>query len=96
MKVRTGFAFTDEELRTIRAAINRGGKATRKEALVFIDRAVRDAMKDAPAPKPVRKRAAKPEPTITPKETPEQERERLRRQRDRIAKFYGHQTGGAA
>lgn len=51
MTVKTRFNFTDEEVRTIRAAIGRGGKATRKECVVFIDRAVRTALAAAPEPK---------------------------------------------
>ena len=45
MKVRAAFMLTEIELRTIRAAHGRGGKATRKECVTFIDRAVRDALK---------------------------------------------------
>lgn len=54
MKVRTAFTLSDDDLRSIRAAHGRGGKATRKECLTFIDRAVRDAIQAAPTPKPAR------------------------------------------
>lgn len=54
MKVRTGFTFDDEQLRSVRAAIGRGGKATRKECLTFIDRAVRTALDAAPTPRRAR------------------------------------------
>ena len=58
MKVRTAFTFTETELRTLRAALGRGGVATRKECLTFIDRAVRTAIDAAPTPKAKRRSAA--------------------------------------
>jgi len=68
MKVRTVFTFEELQLRTIRAALGRGGKATRKECVTFIDRAVRAALDKAPEAKPARakllKAAPKPRPTI--------------------------------
>ena len=56
MKVKTGFMFEEADLRRIRASVGRGGIATRSECRIFIDRAVREALKDAPEPKPARKR----------------------------------------
>jgi len=55
MKVRTVFTFEELQLRTIRAALGRGGKATRKECVTFIDRAVRAALDKAPNPKPAKR-----------------------------------------
>lgn len=51
MKVKFLFSFDEPQLRQIRAAIGRGGVATRKECVVFIDRAVRAAIDAAPTPK---------------------------------------------
>lgn len=99
MKVRYAVNFEEHDLRTIRAAIGRGGKATRKECAIFIDRAVRDAVKRAPEPKPARAKTPKTEKPMTRQltdETPEQERARLSAERDRIARQFGHQTSGKA
>lgn len=51
MKVRAAFTFTPDQLGRIRAAHGRGGKATRKECVTFIDRAVHAALSAAPEPK---------------------------------------------
>lgn len=56
MQIRTKFTLDETDLRTIRASIGRGGKASRKECVVFIDRAVRTAIEKAPAPKAKRAR----------------------------------------
>jgi hypothetical protein len=61
MKVRVAFSFEETQLRTIRAAIGRGGRATRNECVVFINRAVTKAIEAAPEPKPARKKATKVE-----------------------------------
>lgn len=60
MKVRTGFNFSDSDLRAVRASIGRGGRATRRECLTFIDRVVREAIERTPEPRPRRQRASKP------------------------------------
>jgi hypothetical protein len=59
MRVNHAFEFSDDTLRTIRAALGRGGAATRKECRVFIARAVEAALKAAPTPKPKRAKVAK-------------------------------------
>lgn len=88
MKVRAAFTFDDLALRTVRAAHGRGGKATRKECIVFIDRAVSEALKRAPDPKPARvkrPRASKPAGFTPPgSETSEE----ARAARERIRKLY--------
>lgn len=61
MKVRAAFQFDEVQLRTIRASIGRGGRATRKECAVFINRAVSKALDAAPDPKPVRRKVKKVE-----------------------------------
>lgn len=94
MKVRYAVNLEEHDLRSIRAAIGCGGKATRKECVTFIDRAVRKAIKDAPDPKPARTRQPKPAPAVKTVETPEQEHERLSAERDSIARKFGHQTTG--
>ena len=88
MKVNTSFAFTDEQLRTIRAALGRGGAATRKECRYFIERAVEAALKSAPEPKPKRR----PVPKVTVKVqmtlTEAQEAAEWREKREKIRKMY--------
>lgn len=63
MKVRTAFTFEDRTLRTIRAALGRGGVATRKDCVTFIERAVAQALAGAPTPKPARTK--RPTPVVT-------------------------------
>lgn len=89
MKVRCAFSFTDEQLRTVRAAHGRGGKATRKECMTFVDRAVAAAFKAAPEPRPVRKRRPKPEPPppLAPL-TDDEERAAAVAARNKIAAMY--------
>jgi hypothetical protein len=84
MKVRVVFELDDGALRTIRASYKRGGKATRKESVLFINRAVATAMAAAPDPAPVRKRRPKPAPAAPAPDLPEGTKEaetiaRLRR-----------------
>ena len=67
MKVRTAFEFSDAQLRTIRAAHGRGGKATRKESVGFVLRAVEAALKAAPEAKPARR----PKPVVVTAPAPE-------------------------
>lgn len=83
MKVCTAFQFDETQLRTVRAAHGRGGKATREECRTFIDRAIRTALDDAPTPKPARVKREKPTP-VAPVVRDE------RKERDRIARAYGH------
>lgn len=93
MKVRVVFELDDVALRTVRAAYNRRGKATRKESVLFINRAVAEALKAAPDPAPVRKRRPKPAPAAPVAPLPEgaKEAETIARLR-RLYKL----TGGAA
>lgn len=89
MKVIAHFNFSNEQLRTVRAAHGRGGKATRKECLTFLDRALAAALKAAPDPRPVRKRLPKPEPKPAPAPvTPDEERAAAIAARDKIAAMY--------
>lgn len=87
MKVVFKRTFDDLALRTIRAAIGRGGRASRKECLTFIDRAISDALRAAPDPKPKRTPRPKGETfVVKPVETPEE----VKAARDRIRKIYKH------
>lgn len=96
MKVRTGFNFDDGQLRTIRAAVGRGGVATRRECVTFIDRAVRDALAKAPDPRPARKRAPKAEPPAPePVLTDDQERQQAIARRDKIRRLFRVNPEGA-
>jgi hypothetical protein len=94
MTVIVRFSFGEDALRTVRAAIGRGGKATRKECQVFIDRAVRKALEHAPEPKRQQpKRAKGPNPTLRAAVPVEREQDAAQAERDRIARIYGHQAG---
>ena len=93
MKVRAAFNFTEDELRSIRAAHGRGGKATRKESVTFIDRAVRKALDDAPEPKATRVKREKTNPSARAVVEPEQETVAAIAQRERIARLYRHGLG---
>lgn len=90
MKVRSGFTFDETDRRLIRATFGRGGMATRKEAVQFIDRAIRKALENAPEPKPKRVKREKKDPSARPVVAPEQEQAATIQQRDRIAAAYGH------
>ena len=74
MKIHLSLELTDTDRRTVRAAIGRGGVATRKEVRIFAERAIRGAIAAAPDPKP--KRAARPAPpppspiALLPPDTP--------------------------
>lgn len=94
MKVRFAFNFGETELRSIRASIGRGGKATRKECYIFVDRAIRTALDKAPEAKAPRARVKREAPTPDGRtsESEAQEHDRLRAQRDRIARMYKHQA----
>lgn len=92
MKVRAAFNFSDEQLRGIRAAHGRGGRATRKESLVFIDRAVNKALDAAPEPKAKRVKRAKTDPSARPVVATEQETTAAVQQRERIARLYKHEA----
>lgn len=64
MKTNLPLELTDTDRRRIRAAIRRGGLATRSEIRIFADRAIREAIAAAPDPKPARRlKAAAPAPT---------------------------------
>lgn len=88
MTVNHRFAFTEDELRTIRAAIGRGGKATRKECAVFINRAVKAALDAAPEPKAKRVKRVKTDPSARPVVV--DEHADAIAQRNRIARLYRH------
>jgi hypothetical protein len=88
VKVNTSFVFTDEQLRTIRAALGRGGAATRKECRYFIDKAVAAAFDKAPEPKPKRRPAPKVVVKMPITLTEEQEMTEWREKRDKIRKMY--------
>lgn len=60
MKTNIAFDFSELDRRTVRAALKRGGMASRKELRIFVDRAVRDALAKAPEPKPKRQKKAAP------------------------------------
>lgn len=60
MKTNIAFDFSELDRRTVRAALKRGGMATRKELRIFVDRAIRDALAKAPEPKPKRQKKAAP------------------------------------
>lgn len=90
MVIRWMVNLSEDELRTIRAAVGRGGKATRNECRIFIDRAVRKALHDAPEPKPKRMKHEKKDPSARTVVAPENEQAATIQQRDRIAAAYGH------
>ena len=86
MKVRLAFEFDEDRLRTIRALLGRGGRATRKECVYFVERTVRDTLAKAPPPRAKRRRVVKRETppglVATGSETPEEAvsaRERIRK-----------------
>lgn len=95
MKVISKHNFDEATLRTIRAAHGRGGVASRKECLTFIDRAVRDALAKAPDPRPTRKRAPKPAPEPPTLLTEDQERAQAIERRERIRKLFRVSPEGA-
>jgi hypothetical protein len=66
MKVNISLELDDERLRRIRAALGRGGTATRSEVRVWVDRLVQGGLRAAPEPKRRRVAAPKPEPTPEP------------------------------
>lgn len=88
MKVVSRFSLDETALRTIRAAHGRGGVASRRECVTFIDRAVREALDKAPEPRPARKRVVKPAPVPPVVLTDEQERERAIANREKIRKLF--------
>jgi len=88
MKVQTAFAFTDDQLRSIRAAFGRGGVATRKESRLFIARAVEAALRAAPEAKPKRRPVPKPAPVAPVVLTEDEEVARDRALRDKIRRLY--------
>lgn len=89
MKVRVVFELDDVALRTVRASYKRGGKATRKESVLFINRAVAEALKAAPEPAPARRPRPKPEPPapVVPL-TEDAELARAKAVRDKIRGLY--------
>lgn len=88
MRVRAVFDFSETQLRTIRASYKRGGKATRKESSIFINRAVSAALDAAPEPAPARKKVKPPPPPAPVVLTEEGEREADRGKLDKIRKLY--------
>jgi hypothetical protein len=94
MKVNTSFAFSEEQLRTIRAALGRGGAATRKECRYFVERAVEFALKAAPEPKPKRRPVPKVIVKVPVTLTEEQEIKAWREKRETIKKMYKTEVRG--
>jgi len=66
MRVIVRFELSEAQLRTIRASYGRGGVATRKEASLFVNRAVDGALDRAPEPKPKRTARVAPKPPVVP------------------------------
>jgi hypothetical protein len=98
LKVVTAFNFLDEDLRTVRAAHGRKGKATRKECRMFVERAVRLALQAAPEPAPARKKAAAPRETFAATACTCTETvlcPACKAARERIAKTFGHDESRA-
>lgn len=58
MKANFSLDFTELDRRTVRASVGRGGQATRKELRIFVERAIRAALHNAPEPKPKRQKKA--------------------------------------
>jgi len=87
MKVIYKRGFDDLALRTVRAALGRGGRATRKECVLFIDRAIGTALAKAPEPRPARVKRPKVADRLatTPVDTPDG----ARAAKERISKLYG-------
>jgi hypothetical protein len=97
MRVRVVFEFNETQLRTIRASYKRGGKATRKESSIFINRAVTTALDAAPEPAPARRKVVKPPPPPPPPVLTEaEERDAERGKLANIRKLYRHGKVGAA
>lgn len=88
MKVNIGLVLNDEQLRTIRAALGRGGVATRKECRYFVERAIEAALKAAPDPKPKRRPVPKPVVVVPPTVTEDEEVREWRVKRAAIKKMY--------
>jgi hypothetical protein len=62
VKVHLSLELDDERLRRIRAALGRGGPATRKEVRAWAQRLLDDGLARAPEPK---RRRVRPEPVAT-------------------------------
>jgi hypothetical protein len=60
MRVNVAIEVSDDERRRLRAAINRGGMASRMEVRVLAERLVREQIQNAPAPKVRRKPVERP------------------------------------
>ena len=61
MRANVAVELSETDRRRIRAALGRGGMATRREFRIFADRAIRDAIAATPEPRPTR-RAKAPAP----------------------------------
>ena len=88
MKVNIGLVLNDDQLRTIRAALGRGGVATRKECRYFVERAIEAAFKKAPEPKPKRRPVPKKVVVVPPVVTEDEEIIEGRKIREKIRKMY--------
>lgn len=93
MNVRVTLTFDETMRRKIRAHDKRGGKATRKEAMVFTVLAVRALLDRCPEPRRRRPRVKVVEQraglTVAPAETPAD----LKAVRAKIARAFGHKVG---
>lgn len=82
------FAFDEDMLRSVRAGVGRGGKATRKEVREFVEVAVHAAIRRLPPPKRRKPKASIVERraslTVAPAETPDE----LRAVREKIARAF--------
>lgn len=62
MRLNVTLVLSDDERRRVRAALGRGGVATRADCRIWLQRLVADTLQAGPAPKVRRKAAPKPEP----------------------------------
>lgn len=65
MKTNVSIRMTDDDRARVRAALGRGGLATREEIRIFVDRAIVRALAQTPEPKRRRPKPA-PAPTAAP------------------------------
>ncbi len=85
------FDFNEDVLRSIRAGDGRGGKASRKEVKMFVEVAVRAALRNLPPPKRRRPKASIVEKRASMAVRPAETVEEVRAVSKRIADVYAAQ-----
>jgi len=64
MRVNVTIVMDEEQLRRVRATVGRGGRATRDEVRIWLQRVMQVALTHAPEPKRRRVKAAAPPPAV--------------------------------